>query len=493
MTINKDDIKLYASQRLTDEDDGGGRATGEVVIDGQVNNLFRDISRIDRTVGDVSMRKVFVGVSTDNTDPYLGAHVILADAPEDERVGVVLFNTESQIDERADARNRIESYVVPAVDTNWQLLGNQLVGQRTLLAIQREEHRLPEIGEVYRLLNERTNDEQYVRITSVEGSVETFTYAVSSDSYIDFERRRLQLGISAPLKVSFPGGVATPGGTVAQNGEQPSRIQTTQVADAARYYGLQTLKETAQVGDLTVKVGSVYGEIVPSARSETPLINQNGTYTARVVHPVANANRSVTLSFGLIGGNQSRAYLQTGAVPRSVTLSIAGGDYTDAGNGTFQHSSGTHSFEKITIDYESGQIDAFKTSGSFTSGASASYRPGAVATGVMYSEELEITNQNRGFSYTFALTADGVAPAPGTLIISYLALGKWYDVTDPGNGQLTGAGTGTVDYATGAAQVTLQVMPDPDSSMIVAFKAQTDDEVSIHAGNTPFTRAARPV
>ncbi len=66
MAINKENIKLFASQRLTDEDDGGGRATGEVVIDSQVNNLFRDISRIDRTVGDVSMRKVFVGVSTDN-------------------------------------------------------------------------------------------------------------------------------------------------------------------------------------------------------------------------------------------------------------------------------------------------------------------------------------------------------------------------------------------------------------------------------------------
>ncbi len=322
MAINRENIKLFASQRLTDEDDGGGRATGNVVTDGQVNNLFRDISRIDRTVGDVSMRKVFVGVSTDNTDPYLGAHVILADAPEDERVGVVLFNTENQIDERADARNRIESYVVPAVDTNWQLLDNQLVGQRTLLAIQREEHRLPEIGEVYRLLNEATGDEQYVRIISVEGSMETFTYAVSSDSYVDFERRRLQPGLSAPLKVTFPGGVATPGGTIGQNGDIPSRIQTTQVADAARYYGLQSLKVDASQNDLTFKVNSVYGEMVPSARSETPLINQDGTYPARVVHPVSP--RSVSLSFGLISGNQSRAYLQTGAVPKTVTLSIAG-------------------------------------------------------------------------------------------------------------------------------------------------------------------------
>ncbi|MFK0571345.1 hypothetical protein [Endozoicomonas sp.] len=46
------DVKLFESQRLTDEDDGGGRATGSEVIDGNVNNLFQDIPRIDRTIGD---------------------------------------------------------------------------------------------------------------------------------------------------------------------------------------------------------------------------------------------------------------------------------------------------------------------------------------------------------------------------------------------------------------------------------------------------------
>ncbi len=96
MAINKENIKLFASQRLTDEDNGGGRATVDMVVDGQVNNLYRDISRIDRIVGDVSMRKVFMGMETDNNDPYLSAHAILAEAPEDKRVGVVLFNTDSQ-------------------------------------------------------------------------------------------------------------------------------------------------------------------------------------------------------------------------------------------------------------------------------------------------------------------------------------------------------------------------------------------------------------
>ncbi len=74
MAINKENIKLFESQRLTDEGGGGGRETGHVVADGQVNNLFRDISRIDRTVGDVSMRKVFMGVVLFNTESQDMAH-----------------------------------------------------------------------------------------------------------------------------------------------------------------------------------------------------------------------------------------------------------------------------------------------------------------------------------------------------------------------------------------------------------------------------------
>ena len=70
MAITNDDVKLFDSQRLSDEEDGEGRATGRKVIDGNVNNLFQDISRIDRTVGDVALRKAFVGISTDNNDTW---------------------------------------------------------------------------------------------------------------------------------------------------------------------------------------------------------------------------------------------------------------------------------------------------------------------------------------------------------------------------------------------------------------------------------------
>ena len=87
MAITNDDVKLFESQHLTDEEDGGGRVTGREVIDGNVNNLFQDISRIDRTVGDVALRKAFVGVSTDNNDTYLGSHLILTKKRNRKEIG----------------------------------------------------------------------------------------------------------------------------------------------------------------------------------------------------------------------------------------------------------------------------------------------------------------------------------------------------------------------------------------------------------------------
>ncbi|WP_163372991.1 hypothetical protein [Endozoicomonas acroporae] len=103
MAITNSDVKFFESQRLTDEEDGGGRVTGNEVMDGNVNNLFQDISRIDRTIGDVALRKAFIGISTDNNDIYLVGHLILTEPPKDQIVSVLLFNTDGQADERLDA------------------------------------------------------------------------------------------------------------------------------------------------------------------------------------------------------------------------------------------------------------------------------------------------------------------------------------------------------------------------------------------------------
>lgn len=480
MPITKDDVKLLKSQRLTDETDGGGRATGVAVIDGQENNLFPDVSRLDRTLGRIALRKAFAGVVAETADPYLGAHAIVTKAPADPRVSVVLFSTKSQTDERAAARNFIEGYVVPAVTAPFELLGNQLTGQRALACIQRQEQRLPEVGEVYQLVNGSST--QYVRLTRVEARIENFTYEYANGNFVNFERRRLDLAISAPLSVTFPGGQPTPAGTTAPK----SQVQTTQVADAARYYGISPLAAAISQGDLTLRVASVYAPLVPSATRETPLVDQLGGYRRRLTLASGPA-RTLPLTFAAATASQSRSFLGTACTPGSVVLTVAGGVYEDDRRGGFRFISGTNSFTRLEIDYETGQIDAYRSSAAYVGNASVVYTPGASVTGQAVTGEIRVSLGNRGYAYTLNLAE--AKPRPGTLVISYMALGKWQEISDPGNGDLIGEGSGSIAFATGSVSITLNALPDVGSSLIYQYVGQNDAEVTQRTGGSVQAKA----
>ena len=54
-----------------------------------------------------------------------GSYLIMTEPPKDKNASVLLFNTDSQTDERNVARNRIEGYVVPSIWASWEL-GDQL-------------------------------------------------------------------------------------------------------------------------------------------------------------------------------------------------------------------------------------------------------------------------------------------------------------------------------------------------------------------------------
>ncbi|UYM16186.1 hypothetical protein [Endozoicomonas euniceicola] len=493
MAINNDDVKLFESQRLSDEEDGGGRATGTEVIDGNINNLFQDISRIDRTIGDVALRKAYVGISTDNNDAYLGSHLILTEPPKDQNVSVLLFNTDDQTDERKNARNRIEAYVVPGTTASFELLGDQTEGQRSIAGIQREESRLPEVGEVYRLYDPVTKAEQYVRLTKVESRMEVFTYQYGDSTFMDFERRRIDMEISAPLSYTFPGGVPTPGGTQMQvRGNELLRektlVQGTQIADASRYYGIKPASATISKGDLSVRVDSLYAPLVPSARVESPVVDQYGGYTAKRMVATAAGVRNVSPKFVHLTGSQSRAFLQTGALPGTITLTMDGGTFVDNRKGSLVHSSGTNNFSSITIDYENGEINAYRNSGKYTSTASVTYQPAAAVVGSAISGTEDVSSQNRGFNYTFNFAE--AKPKPGTLVISYIALGKWQDVSDPGNGQMDGSGKGNIDFSTGSVAVTFDAVPDPDSKLVFSYITQGDEEITRRTGSLPVERFA---
>ena len=91
MPISQSDIKFRAPQRLTDFPDGGGLMTGDVIVDGQVNNVFSDISRIDRSAHDVSLREIFGHVGSSSDDLFTDAHTIIAKQAADPNVSISAF------------------------------------------------------------------------------------------------------------------------------------------------------------------------------------------------------------------------------------------------------------------------------------------------------------------------------------------------------------------------------------------------------------------
>lgn len=93
--------------------------------------------------------------------------------------------------------------------------------------------------------------------------------------------------------------------------------------------------------------------------------------------------------------------------------------------------------------------------------------PRLVEVGVTpHTLRIRVGQENRGFSWTQMLNP---RPAPGTLVISFMALGNWYTVTDDSAGGLTGSGVGTVNYTTGSVAVTFPALPDAGSSILFAW------------------------
>ena len=265
MPIAEENIKLMASQRLTDTDDGGGRMTGNEIIDGNVNNMFSDISRLDRVYGRVSLRKGFVAVNTDDSEVYNGAHVILTNPAKDPLVNVCLFSTNDPQDERTAARDRIEAYVVRGPKLFAWLWGNQLEGTRALSIFQQPGADIPSVGDVlYLIENEDTAGEfdQYVRVTAVEAEVRDFTL-----EKIIATRQIITIEIGDPLRHTFHGVEIS----AYDNLSSPALIHTSVVADAAKYYGAMRLTQAATTGDINVNVDSIFTHLVPSAQSEAPL------------------------------------------------------------------------------------------------------------------------------------------------------------------------------------------------------------------------------
>ncbi|RYU57038.1 hypothetical protein EWI61_13740 [Methylolobus aquaticus] len=462
MPILTGDVKLVASQVLSDVDEGGGAPTAVVIEDGTSNALFEDISELDRAGGRVNLRKVFASIQTDTTDTYLGANVIVAEPPSDPRVAITIFSTDAVFDRRTEARDRIEAYLHRGSLWDGYLLENHIAGQRSLQLFQREGAELPAIGKtLYLVANTGLANEQaqYVRVTRVTSAVRTFS-AQMGNGVIDYTAAVVTCELSDALRYDFPG---SPPSRLFAAETGKTQVRETVVTDAARYCGVAKTTTESHLGDIAVDVGSVFSALVPSAQTETPLVDltAGGTAQALIAAGTSNVSYSTSATFN----PATVLFVGNAILPGSLSIAVSGTTLVDQGGDLLDGATVVG-----TVSYARGEVTLASSAPTYTGTKTISFRPAAAPLRVADTAGIRVKLENRAYNYVLTILP---TPAAGTVQVSYRAQGQWYDLRDNGAGVLKGSrpefGAGTVSFITGTVAVTLGALPDVGSEIVYAW------------------------
>jgi hypothetical protein len=460
--ILKNQIKVMASEVMADTEDGGGQMTSVEVVSGNVNNAFPDSSRLDKTYGNVALRKVYLSVQTDTRATYYGSHVALVEQASDPLISVCLFTTEDWFDQRAACKNRVEGFLVKGPIYPSALWGDHYQGSKAVQLFVEENWELPREGEVLVLRVTETLDEQeipaeeqFVRITDISSEIKTFT----DNTGQPFTKKIVYLKFSDKLLFDMKGDVPAKG--FAYSSDIPSTVYTSVSADTSKYYGVSKLAEPVTKSGLQIKVDEVRKPLVPSAQSQSSITDFG---LAMSLPSVFNTSgNTVTKS---IPHNNTKKFAVGFAVSRgSLQFSIGGNTWTDDSKGSILDSN-----KSIvgTLDYASGTLTFKETPFSGSGTAQITVKPAINYPTPTEAGSIEITEANRGFVYVFACNP---IPKKGTLRIDFFSGGKWYSLYDKGTGEIkgleNGIGSGTINWDSGSVAMTLGGLPDVGSRILI--------------------------
>ncbi|MGC3818651.1 hypothetical protein [Acinetobacter sp. G11] len=459
MPIETKDLVLYESERLTDNADGGGKYNGQVIIDGQSNNLFDDVSELDRTMGDVSMRKIFPAVTTNDADKLMGATVFISENPKDPNVSALLFSTKSWTDERQAAKNRVENYKAKGGQIAGTPLDTHLKGMKLLQVAMFPQETESSVGDTIVLISDEgktLEHEQYLYIIKVETRT---AITVIDGKYVEYKIATYTL--NDPLDMDYVGLSAQQW----YSGQASKTIiRDSIVADTGEYYASVGLGEDTQVGEYTVKAQSIFTQLIPSAQTESPIVDVNAAGESAILVP--GNDGFITASFPTTVGVSQNLYIGSSVMPSSLSFSLFGQPVTDQG-GLLKTSTG---IQVGTIDYQRGLIQWTASATAGVTTLSITFKPAATPNQYFQSEARPVTQNNQSSNWNGVLVP---IPTPGSLSISYMSQGKFYELKDDGTGQLKGSsssfGSGMINYETGTWLLTTGALPDVDTPILLQW------------------------
>lgn len=459
MPIEINNLVLYKSERLADTSDGGGKYSGQVVTDGESNNLFPDVSELDRTMGRVSLRKIFPAINNNGTESLMGSTVFISKNPADPNVSALLFSTRSHTDTRDSAQNRLENYLAKGAQAVGSLLDTAYQGMKAVqVAISKTETENSVGDTIALILNEGTVNEfaQYVRLTAVETRIATLRvnnndveYKIATYSFQDALNRDF-VGVSASQWYN--------------NIKPTTMIRDTIIADSGEYHASAAVAEDVAVGSFTIQAKSMFAQLIPSNQTETPLLDLNAVGENSAL--IAGNSGTITVQFTTNVNTAQSLYIGSSVMPSSVSFTLFGQVITDNG-GTLRNAAGT---QVGTIDYQTGRIVWINAIGSGNAILNITFTPASAPVQPFESYALPVTANNQGTNWTGVLIP---IPAPGALSISFMAQGKFYVLKDNGTGRLVGAnesvGSGSINYQTGTWLLTTGALPDVGTPILLQW------------------------
>lgn len=455
MTVSTTDIKWFKSQDLTQRPGAGGFMTGNQVVDGEINNLFSDISTLNRTTGVTHLALTYGGLFSADAETLFGSGAVVVAPPADDDVNVLLFAGRVG-EKRSEAQQRIEQYLSPGVHTPWRLFQNHLQGVGVLTLWGQEDSQDFKVGETL-ILTDRSTQEA-VRIKTVQSRrAQTFT-----DANGTFQRDIYTLVLTRPLQNDLTGENAS---RITVD-EPATLVQQTTVSDGARYYGVKAVQQSINAGDTVIRVDSPLAPLVPSTTAETAITDARPTVAKPVLVPVGAPGALVVNvpSTTVTPGQTYSVFVGGPCLPGSVALS---GGLTGADD-----SLGRVPVDQdavISVDYQTGEIQVTRNTT-----ASASFAitatPAAVLLQSNRSGRIAVTQETRAQTYNFTMQPP---PAPGTVTATFRSFGNWFDLIDQGDGTIRGQtpaeGSGNINYATGTASITLGELPDVGTEVIYTW------------------------
>ncbi len=463
MAITQNDLEILKSEIMADTPDGGGLPTGIAVIDGVSNNLFPDVSDIDRLIGRVRLRKVSLGVKTANADLLQAARLLFTELPENPNISVFAFKASSFADRRVDAQNKIESYL--AFGSKWagHLLETQLAGQRVIQLSLDKGDQVPAVGQPLVIVqNEGQSDEfyQYIRPLKVDTVERRFQRTVSEA----VTRTVATIEFGDTLTRTF-NGLTVP--EFYQNASTNRRaiLREARVADAAKYYSASRLAEpVVAMQSRQVRLNSIYTQVVPSTQVETPILQRD---PANQVATQARGDGVIAISQSVNVTTNTAFSLPSGIAVGTLSINVSGRSLTDRDGQLVDSQNKAYA----AIKYGVGQITWYDLLGSGQTTVTGSYKPASEFTRVAQTD-YQVVDDNAGYNFVREL---GAEPVPNSLKITYTVGGNNYLVHDDGRGNLIdddGNGRGTVQGKT--VLLTTAAIPDAASYIVYSFGVDLD-------------------